>query len=249
MGSAVHWRMNLQNKNVLITGANSGIGEALAHRLAAEGATILVNGRREEENQRVAGALREQYGVTAHVLTGDVADENTCQQLVTKSVELGGRLDLLVNNAGVGSQGTRIADSDSATFDRVLKTNLYSCYWMSREAFRQMEQQSTPETASLKGAIINISSVCGVEAWAGAGIYCVSKHGMMALTHAMAEEGAEAGIRVAAVCPAMVATAMTGVSGEEYIQPDDIANTVHYLLSLSPAAWPTEVVVNRRGAD
>ena len=239
----------LNNPVALITGANSGIGEAIAHRLAADGYTIVVNGRREAENQRVARELKEKHQVHTHVLTGDVSEEPTCQNLVTETVALTGQLDVLINNAGVGSQGTRIADSDTATFDRVLKTNLYSCYWLSREAFRQMEQQALSEERSLRGAIINIASVCGVEAWAGAGIYCTSKHGMMALTHAMAEEGEEAAIRVAAICPAMVATAMTGVSGEAYIQPTDIANTVHYLLSLSPAAWPKEIVVNRRGAD
>ncbi len=76
----------------------------------------------------------------------------------------------------------------------------------------------------------------------------VSKHAMNGLTRALADEGAENGIRAAAVCPAMVSTPMTGVSGPDYITPEDIAATVAYLLDLSPAAWPREIVVNRKGS-
>ena len=100
----------------------------------------------------------------------------------------------------------------------------------------------------LRGSIINISSVCGLDSWEGVGLYGTSKHGMMGLTRSLAAEGAEDGIRVAAVCPAMVSTPMTEVSGPDYITPEDIAGTVAYLLSLSPAAWTREIVVNRRGA-
>jgi len=240
--------MNYQGKVALITGANSGIGEAIAHELASQGSTIVVNGRRAQENERVASDLRDRHGVEVHVATCDVSQEDTCLRLVKETIERNGRLDVLVNNAGVGASG-RIADSDSGTFDRLMKTNLYSCYWLSREAFKAMETQSVVDDTQLRGAIINISSLVGVDAWAGSGIYATTKHGMIALTKAMAEEGGEVGIRVSAVCPALVATAMTGASGSEVIQPEDIANTVAYLLNLSAAAWPTEVVVKRRGAD
>ncbi|MGF1451349.1 MAG: SDR family NAD(P)-dependent oxidoreductase [Opitutales bacterium] len=239
--------MNLRGKVCLITGANSGIGEAIAHAFAADGASVIVNGRRAAENERVAKDLRERYEAEVTVVTGDVADESFCLELIDKGFAVRGRLDVLVNNAGVGSSG-RIADTTTEEFDRVQKINLYSCFWLSREAFKRMEQQEEVEP-KLRGAILNIASIVGVEAWSGIGTYATSKHGMMALTRAMAEEGEEAGIRVAAICPAMVTTAMTGAEGPEYIQPEDIANTARYLLGLSAAAWPTEVVVRRRGAD
>lgn len=241
--------MNYKGKVALVTGANSGIGQAIARRLAAAGCAVMVNGRREEKNQRAAEELRDQYGSDAKALTGDVADESVCRRLVAETIAAKGRLDILVNNAGIGASGQRIADSASSEFDRVLKTNLYSCYWLSREAFRAMEKQSPADDTKLRGAIINIASLLGVEAWAGSGIYATSKHGMMGLTRAMADEGGEAGIRVSAICPAMVATPMTGKSGRDYIQPEDIAASVTHLLEHSPAAWPVEIVVRRRGAD
>lgn len=194
-------------------------------------------------------ALRSEYDASAEALTGDVADEPTCQGLIEKISADHGRLDILVNNAGIGVSGDRIADSTTEDFDQVLKTNLYSCYWLSREAFKRMEKQAPAVDSRLRGAIINIASILGVESWGGAGIYAASKHGMMALTRAMAEEGEAAGIRVSAVCPAMVATPMTGKTGEDYIQPGDVAASVTHLLEQSPAAWPTEIVIRRRGSS
>ncbi|NBB80289.1 MAG: SDR family NAD(P)-dependent oxidoreductase [Verrucomicrobia bacterium] len=241
--------MKYTDKIALVTGANSGIGEAIAHRLASLGCKVYVNGRRESENQRVVEAINANYSTGAISLTGDVADETTCRGMIERIASDEGRLDLLVNNAGTFLSRDRIADSTSEDFDQVLKTNLYSCYWLSREAFRLIEKQPPAEDTELRGAIINIASILGVEAWANAGIYAASKHGMMGLTRAMADEGEAAAIRVAAIGPAMVATAMTGKSGPDYIQPEDIAASVAYLLELSPAAWPTEIVIPRRGSD
>jgi 3-oxoacyl-[acyl-carrier protein] reductase len=241
--------MKYTDKIALVTGANSGIGEAIAHRLASLGCKVYINGRRESENQRVVEAINAHYPARAVALTGDVGDETTCLSMIQQIVTEQDRLDILVNNAGIFGSRDRIADSTSEDFDQVLKTNLYSCYWLSREAFRLMEQQSPAEDSQLRGAIINTASILGVEAWANAGIYAASKHGVMGLTRAMADEGQAAGIRVSAVGPAMVATPMTGKEGADYIQPEDIAATVTYLLELSPAAWPTEIIIPRRGSD
>ncbi|MFP4165799.1 MAG: SDR family NAD(P)-dependent oxidoreductase [Opitutales bacterium] len=232
----------------LVTGGNSGIGAAIARALAAQGMRVVIAGRREAENKKVAKELESKFGVEALPVTADVSREEDCLSLIRESSSRWKRLDVLVNNAGVGAGG-KIVDTTTETFDRVLRTNLYSAYWCSREAYRIMAEQAVDKGAGLRGAIINISSLCGVEAWSGSGIYSTSKHGMQALSKAMADEGAEDGIRVAAVCPALVSTPMTGVSGSDYIAPEDIASTVTYLLDLSPAAWPTEIVVNRRGAD
>ncbi len=154
-----------------------------------------------------------------------------------------GAVDVLVNNAGIGGGGL-IASTSTADFDRVLKTNLYGTFWCSRAAFRLMQKNS----GDPRGAIINISSLAGKEAWTGTGTYSASKFAIMALNQAMADEGKEHNIKVAAVCPAMVATAMTGVQGPEYLQPEDCAAAVMFLLGLSPAAWPVEIVLPRKGA-
>lgn len=231
----------------IVTGGNSGIGEAIVRLLAARGFGVLVAGRRQEENERVADSVREKHGVEAIPLATDVSREEDCLRAVQAANEGFDRLELLVNNAGISGHG-RIADSDPETFDRVIRTNLYSAYWCSREAYRSMLANEPSLATGLRGAILNVSSVCGVDAWAGVGMYGASKHGMVGLTRAMAEEGAGDGIRVSAICPAMVSTPMTGVSGPDYIAPEDIAATVAYLLDLSAAAWPREIVVDRRGS-
>lgn len=240
--------MYWKGKTAVVTGANSGIGKAIAGACAGMGMQLVVAGRRQERNETVARELEERHGTGVLPLRADVSDEGACRELVAKAGKHFGRVDLMVNNAGMGAMGTRIGDSDTELFDKVMRTNLYSAYWCSREAWKWMERNEPEDADALRGAIINISSVCGVDAWAGTGIYAASKHGMMGLTKAMADEGVRPRIRVAASCPAMVATDMTGVAGSDYIDPADIAATARYLLELKAAAWPTEVVVNRRGA-
>ena len=100
-----------------------------------------------------------------------------------------------------------------------------------------------------RGIIINVSSLAGKQAWSGTGTYSASKFGVQGLTQSLANEGKADRIKAVAICPAMVATPMTGVSGPDYLQPEDIAETVLYLLRLSPAAWPMEVVLERRNAS
>jgi 3-oxoacyl-[acyl-carrier protein] reductase len=126
-----------------------------------------------------------------------------------------------------------------------MKTNLYGTFWCARAAYSQMKRNKSDP----RGVIINISSVAGKQAWSGTGTYSASKFGILGLTHSLADEGKADDIKAVAICPAMVATPMTGVSGPDYLQPEDVAETVRYLLRLSPAAWPTEIVLERKGAD
>lgn len=237
-----------QKRIALVTGGNSGIGEAIAKFLAARHFTVVVAGRRQEENERVVDEIASAGGPPAQARTADVSREEDCLQLIRDCQSDHGRLDLLVNNAGIGGKGT-LVETTSEDFDRVMKTNLYGPYWCAREAFRLMQEQEPDRESKLRGSILNISSVCGLDAWAGVGMYAASKHGLVGLTRALAEEGGEAGIRVAAICPALVATPMTGVSGDDYLSPKDIAVTVGYLLDLGPAAWPREIALPRRGAE
>ena len=233
--------MLLNGKTAIVTGGNSGIGEAICHALAKAGAAVVVAGRRQKQNERVAADLTQKHGRKALPFEADVAVEKDCDRLIAETIAAFGRLDILVNNAGIYVED-RIADCSTADFDRVLKTNLYGAFWCARAAFRQMQRQST-------GFIINISSIAGVESWSKEGPYSVSKYGVMALTQALADEGKPHNIKCAAICPALVATPMTGLSGPEYILPEDISETVIYLLKLSPAAWVTEIVVPRKGAE
>ncbi len=233
--------MILSGKAAVVTGGNSGIGEAVSIALAREGADVAVAGRRQNENERVAASIGKRFGRKTIPVPADVAQEADCERLIAKTIETFGRLDILVNNAGIYAGGQIVATS-TEEFDRVLKTNLYGTFWCSRAAFKQMQKQGG-------GYIINISSLAGKEAWSETGPYSASKFGVVALTQALADEGRPYNIKCTAICPALVATPMTGVSGSEYLQPEDVAETVLYLLRVSPAAWPTEIVLPRKGAE
>ena len=237
----------MDQRAAIITGGNSGIGEAVVRRLASRGWRVALAGRRAAENDRVAALARADGAAEVLPLALDLSREEDCRTLVGTAREAFGRIDLVLNNAGKINR-SRVADSTTEEWEDLLRTNLSSVYWCSREAYRVLrEQEIGPE--GVRGAILQMSSVCGVDAWAGTGLYSATKHGMMGLTRAMADEGAEDLIRVCALCPALVATPLSGASGPEAIQPEDLAETVDYLLRLSPAAWPTEIVVPRRGAD
>ncbi len=235
--------MDLKSKVAVVTGGNSGIGLAVAAALAQAGSDVVIAARRQKRNLAVAEELERKFSVRTLAVETDVTREADCEGMIQAAVTKLGTVHILVNNAGVGGHNV-IARTSTADFERILKTNLYGTFWCARAAYRQMQtNQGNP-----RGSIINISSLAGKQAWSGTGTYSASKFGVMGLTQALADEGKADDIKVIAVCPAMVATPMTGVSGPDYLQPADIAETVMFLLRLSPAAWPTEVVLERKGA-
>ncbi len=235
--------MDLRGKVTIVTGGNSGIGLAVATAVAKAGSNIVIAARRQKRNVAVAEDVGRKFGVRALAVETDVAREADCERLVRETVAKLGAVHLLVNNAGVGGHKL-LARTASDDFDRILKTNLYGTFWCSRAAYPQMQRNE----GNPRGVIINVSSLAGKQAWSGTGAYSASKFAVLALTQALADEGKADDIKAVAICPAMVATPMTGVSGPDYLQPEDIAETVLYLLRLSPAAWPTEVVLERKGA-
>ena len=176
----------------------------------------------------------------------DVTDEAQVERLITETVKRYGRLDLLVNNAGIGGGG-RIESTSTETFDRVLNTNLRGTFFCCRAGFRQMKQNGG-------GTIINMSSVAGVQAWTGTGTYSASKHGIMALTKSLADEGRAYKIKASAICPGGVADELVDATPDEIlrseqISPYDIAETAVYLATLGPYTVVHQIIVDRLGAD
>ncbi|MDB6121661.1 MAG: Short-chain dehydrogenase/reductase [Pedosphaera sp.] len=239
--------MKLKEKVAIVTGSNSGIGKAIATALAREGVDVVITARRQKENQKLAEDLAKRFGVKTQAIEADISKEADCERIVKETIKLLGTIHILVNNAGIGG-GSLMATTTTREFDQVLKTNLYGTFWCSRAAYRQM-QKNKPMTGEPRGMIINISSVAGKMAWAGTGTYSASKFGVLALTQALADEGKKDNIKATAICPGMVATPMTGKRGPDYLQPEDCAETVLYLTRLSPAAWLTEIVLDRKGAS
>ena len=235
----------LVEKVAIVTGSSIGIGKAIAVTFGREGARVVVAARRQSLCERTVAQIHAEGGHAISIPT-DVTEEAQVDRLFSETIRRCGRLDLLVNNAGIGGGG-RIVDTSTETFDRVIATNLRGTFLCARAGFGHMMRHGG-------GVIVNMSSVAGVQAWAGTGIYSASKHGIMALTKAMADEGRQHKIKVCAVCPGGVADELVDASpqdieGSGAISPLDVAETCVYLATLGPNSIVQQIVIDRLMAE
>lgn len=195
--------MRLANKVVLVTGAGSGIGRGIARRFAAEGAQTMLADIGEAGVRETAELITDAGG-DAHTVLGDVAVGADADRIVHAAVARWGRLDVVVNNAGISGspQATLAHLTPDEDWVRVIAVNLSGVFWIARAAVRQM-------LAQRGGVIINTASVAGLVPFPGRAAYNASKGGVVALTRALALDYASAHIRVNALCPGLVETNMT----------------------------------------
>jgi 3-oxoacyl-[acyl-carrier protein] reductase len=227
--------MNLSGKVALVTGASRGIGKAIALKLAQAGADVIVTATSVERAEKTADEIMA-LGRKALAVKVDVSNTSDVEALFAKTTEVFGRLDFLVNNAGITRDGLLMRMKD-ADWDAVLDTNLKGAFVCTREAVKLMGKTKG-------GSIVNISSVVGEMGNAGQANYCASKAGLIGFTKAVAREYARRNITVNAITPGFIETDMTDVlssSVKDELQkqiplgrlgnPEDIANAVLFLVS------------------
>ena len=184
--------MKLKDKVALITGGNSGIGKATAILFAQEGARVFIAARNSETGKETVDEIEASGGFARHIQC-DVRLAGDCQRAVETCIEQFDRLDILFNNAGVVLLGS-IEETDEATWDQVMNTNVKGVYLMSRAAIPVMRKQG-------KGVIVNNASDWGIVGGEKAVAYCASKGAVVLMTKAMAIDHAKEGIRINAICP------------------------------------------------
>ena len=220
---------DLSGRVALITGATGGIGAAIAKKMKQAGATVVVSGRN-------VAKMESEFGDEYIKIPCDLATEGGAVELIMETIERAGKIDILINNAGI-TKDTLLMRMTDEQFEDVINTNLRSCFKMCRAAIMPMMKNRY-------GRIINMASIIGVIGGAGQANYAASKGGMIAMTKSIAAEVASRGITANAIAPGFIKTPMTDVLPEElkktylaqipagrFGEPEDIANACVFLAS------------------
>ncbi|HEY3019628.1 MAG TPA: SDR family NAD(P)-dependent oxidoreductase [Solirubrobacteraceae bacterium] len=238
---------DLSGQVVAITGASSGIGEATALACARAGAAVALTARRGDRIDALARHIADEGG-QAVGLTADVGEEEQARAFVEQAHERLGRLDVLVNNAGVMLLGP-IRDAPTDEWRRMIHVNVFGVLYCTHAALPIMQAQGS-------GHVVNVSSVAGRVARAGSGVYNLTKWGVGAFSEALRQETAESGIRVTLIEPGAVATELAGHNRPEVLEQmrrrfagvtplaaEDIASAVLYAITQPPNVSVNEVLV------
>lgn len=230
-------------KNVIVTGAGSGVGRATAVALAAAGMTTVLVGRRRGPLEETAG-LVETAGGKSLVAPADVGDEASVRGMVEGAIALlGGGIDVLVAAAGVGLYGA-VETYSLSDWEETFATNLTGVFLCSREVLPSMRSRGG-------GAIVAVVSGAGKQGYPNLAAYSASKFGVIGFMQALAGEVGEAGIKVSTILPGSIATEFAGKTpadveagrarGRKYIEPSDVAEAILYLLRQPAHAWTQEL--------
>lgn len=241
----------LTNQVVAVTGASSGIGEATALACAEAGAAVALAARRTERIESLAARIVEQGGRAIAVRT-DVGEESQARAFVERAHAELGRLDVLVNNAGVMLLGP-IANAPTEEWRRMIHANVFGVLYCTHAALPLMAEQGS-------GHVVNVSSVAGRVARAGSGVYNLTKHGVGAFSESLRQECVPLGVRVTLIEPGAVATELAGHNREEVLEQlakrfagvtplraEDIAGAVLYAIAQPANVSVNEVLVRPSG--
>lgn len=227
---------DLTDRVAIVTGGGRGTGRAIALGLADQGMRVVVGARTGADVERVAGEIRARGG-TAEALAADVRDPEGARALADRALDRWGRIDTLINNAGVGGSGA-VEHLPLDTWLRCLDTNLTGTFLCSQAVLGAMREQGA-------GEIIMISSGAGKQGYPNMAAYCASKFGLMGFAQALAAEVGDQGIKVCVITPGSILSGFGGARaprpGAKYLAPEDVADAVVFLLRQSDRAWTQEM--------
>jgi NAD(P)-dependent dehydrogenase (short-subunit alcohol dehydrogenase family) len=237
----------MPDRAALVTGASSGIGLAIAHALGEEGHGLTVAARRPEKLAAAAEELRA-AGHDVEEVAADLTEEEEIRRVVAAHRDRFGRLDVLVNNAGVGF-GAAAGDHQTKRVDMQLDLNLRAIVLFYRECADLLKAAGGEHR---NGLVVNLSSNAGKSGQPWLSVYSATKAAVIGYTQAMNRELAGEGVKSVALCPGFVDTAMSDfvkeqIKPEEMIRTDDVAQSVRFLLRLSPTCIVPEIVFERPG--
>lgn len=221
----------LANKVALITGSDSGIGQAMAIEMAKEGADIIVCYHTDKEGAEHTMNEVNRLNRKAIVVKVDVGSEEEANRLFETAIKEMSRIDILVNNAGVSGSGAKVADMATEDFDRTIRTNLYGTFYCSRSFIRHRREQGG------KGKIINVTSIHEEVVQPGTADYCASKGAIRNLTRTLALELAEEGINVNNIAPGMILTPMN----QEAMDNKEVRDERAQRIPMSRPGLPEEI--------
>jgi NAD(P)-dependent dehydrogenase (short-subunit alcohol dehydrogenase family) len=230
---------NFTDKVVLITGAGNGIGRATALAFAQQGASVVVADMSRSAGEETTALITQAGGIATFILC-DVTKDQDVQSMVNGTIESYGKLDIAFNNAGIEIESSKLADGDEATYDKIMDVNVKGVWRCMKYQIPALLKQST-------SAIVNTASIAGLGAAPKMSIYSASKHAVIGLTKSAAVEYGKKGLRVNAICPAVIDTEMfkrateNDPQKEQYVknlhpvgrigQPEEVAAAVLYLCS------------------
>jgi NADP-dependent 3-hydroxy acid dehydrogenase YdfG len=243
--------VDLSGQMVAVTGASSGIGEATARACARAGAAVALAARRVERIEELAAQITQEGGRAIAVQT-DVGDEAQAQAFVQRAHDELGRLDVLVNNAGVMLLGP-IQNAPTEEWRQMIHANVFGVLYCTHAALPLMHAQGS-------GHVVNVSSVAGRIARAGSGVYNLTKFGVGAFSESLRQEGVPLGVRVTLIEPGAVATELAGhnrpevleqiakrFGGITILEAEDIANAILYAIGQPPHVSVNEVLIRPSG--
>ncbi len=233
-------------KTALVTGGSAGIGWATAIALARQGANLVVTARREERLRQLCAEI-EAMGAKAVFYAGDAAEEATARQSIALALSTFGHLDIVINNAGAGNY-KNLVDTSAEEYDALMNANMKSSFLFARHAAPPMIEQKS-------GILLFISSVAGLQGFAGEAVYCASKFAQIGFAQALDAELRKHGIKVGVICPGGVKTEFALGHGrtEEYIRnshmmiPHEVADAIVFACLQPPNVRIPQMTVRHMG--